>query len=178
MTDDKTMCEDFEKSGAVFPKVSPALIDAMMKDVVYEASIVPGTTTTVVVSYRQTGVSKFTLAVATMACADPRKFNKDKGIQYCTEKCEKLTRDKLWELEYYLLAATAFNKPTLNFIQRMQQEYTELSKKIYDLGNFIQSNAIKDTPEYIAYDLQDQLVHMSDYAAVLQVRINKALESK
>lgn len=175
MTSDKVMCEDFEKSGAVYPKVSPDLIDALMEDVVYEASIVPGTTTTVVVSYRQTGLSKFTLAVATMACVDPRNFVEQLGIKYCTEKCKKLTRDKLWELEGYLLACTSVPTKELNFVERMQQEHAELSKKIHDASNFIQGDAIKKMPEGIMYDLQDQLVHMSDYAAVLEVRINKAI---
>tara|TARA_R110002049_G_scaffold119547_2_gene273797 strand:- start:62 stop:400 length:339 start_codon:yes stop_codon:yes gene_type:complete len=104
MTNDKEMSKDFEASGAVYPKVAVETIDALMEQVVYEPSLVPGTTTTVVVSYLPIGNSKFTLAAETMACVDPRNFNEEKGIKYCTEKCADATKNKLWELEGYSLA--------------------------------------------------------------------------
>lgn len=105
MSNDKEMCKDFEDSGSVFPKVTPEKIDLLMQSVRYEVNVVPGTTTTLVVGLLDTGTSTFTLATATMACVDKRNFNAEKGAKYCIEKCEKLCREKLWELEGYLLFA-------------------------------------------------------------------------
>lgn len=110
MTEDKKMCKDFEDNGAVFPKVTPDHIDLMMSRVRYISSLIEGTTTTLVVSVIKIGEVDFTLATTTMGCVDKRNFNAELGVKYCTEKCEKETRDKLWELEGYLLARTLYNK--------------------------------------------------------------------
>ncbi|MCP4588379.1 Gp49 family protein [Pseudoalteromonas sp.] len=104
MTSDKEMCDDFERNGAIYPKVSPDHIENLMKQVKYDAQLVTGTTTTIVTGYIAVGVVDFTLATATMACVDKRNFNKELGAKYCTEKCEAMCKDKLWELEGYLLA--------------------------------------------------------------------------
>ena len=106
MTSDKDMCQDFENSGAVFPKVTPERIEELMAKVRYIPSLVEGTTTTLVVSVLPIGEAEFTLATTTMACVDKRNFNAEKGVKYCTEKCEKETRNKLWELEGYALASS------------------------------------------------------------------------
>lgn len=110
MTSDKEMCKDFEDSGAVFPKVTPERIEELMKQVRYIPSLVEGTTTTLVVSVLPIGLTDFTLATATMACVDKRNFNAELGVKYCIEKCEKETRNKLWELEGYALANRASNR--------------------------------------------------------------------
>ena len=104
MTSDKEMCKDFEGSGAVFPKVTPERIEELMEQVRYIPSLVEGTTTTLVVSVLPIGLTDFTLATTTMACVDKRNFNAELGVKYCIEKCEKETRNKLWELEGYVLA--------------------------------------------------------------------------
>lgn len=103
MTKDKDMCNDFEDNGAVFPKVSFEKIDRMMGYVRYETSIIPGTTTTLIVGILDNGVGTFTLGTAIMACVDKRNFNAELGAKYGIEKCEKICREKLWELEGYLL---------------------------------------------------------------------------
>lgn len=110
MTEDNEMCKDFEDNGAVFPKVTPEHIDSLMNHVHYIPLLVEGTTTTLVVSVLKIGGVDFTLATTTMACVDKRNFNAELGIKYCAEKCEKETRDKLWELEGYLLARTMYDK--------------------------------------------------------------------
>ncbi len=109
MIDDKLMQKDFEKSGAVYPKIEADFIDSMMQKVVYKSHVVEGTTTTVVTAYlpiklKHGGVCNFTLATEIMACVDPRNFVKEKGEKYCKEKTEVAARNKLWELEGYSLA--------------------------------------------------------------------------
>lgn len=101
MTSDTDMNKDF---AGKYPKVTPEHIQGLMDKVVYIPSRVANTTTTLVVSYIKIGNVDFTLATTTMACVDKRNFDLDKGFKYCVEKCEHETRDKLWELEGYLLA--------------------------------------------------------------------------
>jgi len=104
MTSDKEMCNDFESSGSIYPKVSPDHIESLMNQVKYDVQLVADTTTTIVTGYIAMGAVDFTLATATMACVDKRNFNKKLGAKYCTEKCAAMCKDKLWELEGYLLA--------------------------------------------------------------------------
>lgn len=101
MTSDKEMNADF---AGKYPKVTPEHIQQLMDKVIYIANRVGDTTTTLVISYIKIGDVDFTLAHTTMACVDKRNFDLQKGIKYCTEKCARETRNKLWELEGYLLA--------------------------------------------------------------------------
>lgn len=109
MTNDKDMCKDFEDNGAVYPKVSPKHIEELLSQVKYDVQLVADTTTTIVTGYITMGAVDFTLATATMACVDKRNFNKELGAKYCTEKCQAMCKNKLWELEGYLLAQKVAN---------------------------------------------------------------------
>ena len=111
MTNDKEMEASFEAAGSVYPKVTVEHIDALMGLVKYDVHIIPDTTTTVVTAYTpiklKNGVYiNFTLATEVMACVDPRNFNAELGAKYGIEKTEKAARNKLWELEGYLLACS------------------------------------------------------------------------
>ena len=109
MTNDKERQAAFEQAGAVYPKVDAGDIDALMEQVEYDVHVIPDSTTTVVTAYMpmklRNGASiNFTLATEVMACVDPRNFNAELGAKYGIEKTEKAARNKLWELEGYLLA--------------------------------------------------------------------------
>lgn len=175
MTNDKEMNEDFEKSGSVFPKVSPEQIDELMGQVVYKPSLIEGTTTTLVVSVLPIAGVDFTLATTTMGCIDKRNFNAEKGVKYCTEKCEGETRNKLWELEGYHLAKTLEVKPdNSTFVERMQVELSDLVAKAQALFAFFDSDLYNSLSLEQQTDLDQQYGAMSNYAAILEKRIKKA----
>lgn len=100
---DQARQADFESSGSVFPKVTTEQIDALMQQVTYETHIVPGTTTTIATAMLKIGLVTFTLANEFTACVDARNFNAQLGAKYAIEKAAKVAREKLWELEGYVL---------------------------------------------------------------------------
>lgn len=110
MTEDKEMQRDFEESGSVYPKVEASKIESLMDKVKYNAHVVEGTTTTVITSFIPIGKINFTLSTEIMACVDPRNFNKEKGVKYGIEKAAVSARNKLWELEGYLLAKLMYEE--------------------------------------------------------------------
>lgn len=110
MTEDQEMQKDFEESGSVYPKVEASKIESLMAKVKYNAHVVDGTTTTVITSFIPIGKINFTLSTEIMACVDPRNFNKEKGEKYGIEKAAVSARNKLWELEGYLLAKLMYEE--------------------------------------------------------------------
>ncbi len=183
MTSDKEMCKDFEDSGAVFPKVTPERIEELMKQVRYIPSLVEGTTTTLVVSVLPIGLTDFTLATTTMACVDKRNFNAELGVKYCIEKCEKETRNKLWELEGYALAQfiqaghyksdNQKDDPSTSFKGRLLVELNELQVKVKALSKFILSDNLNGLPEIERESLKKQFICMQAYEAVLSGRVTR-----
>lgn len=183
MTSDKEMCKDFEDSGAVFPKVTPERIEELMKQVRYIPSLVEGTTTTLVVSVLPIGLTDFTLATTTMACVDKRNFNAELGVKYCIEKCEKETRNKLWELEGYTLAQfiqaghyksdNQKDEPSTSFKGRLLVELNELQVKVKALSKFILSDNLNGLPEIERESLKKQFICMQAYEAVLSGRVTR-----
>lgn len=183
MTSDKEICKDFEDSGAVFPKVTPERIEELMQQVRYIPSLVEGTTTTLVVSVLPIGLTDFTLATTTMACVDKRNFNAEKGVKYCIEKCEKETRNKLWELEGYALAQSIQaghcksdsqkDDPSTSFKGRLLVELNELQVKTKALSKFIVSELYDGLPEIERKALKEQLAHMQSYEIVLRARVSR-----
>jgi len=179
MTDDKDMCKDFEDNGAIFPKVLPEYIAELMEQVIYKPSLVEGTTTTLVVGVLPMGAVDFTLAVSEMACVDKRNFNAELGVKYCTEKCVKESREKLWELEGYHLAKTlAAPKVETTFIERMRIELAELSVKVKALGDFFYTPMFKGLTLESQNDLSNQFDIMKDYESILTTRIKKIEEGE
>lgn len=183
MTSDKEMCKDFEGSGALFPKVTPERIEELMKQVRYIPSLVEGTTTTLVVSVLPIGLTDFTLATATMACVDKRNFNAELGVKYCIEKCEKETRNKLWELEGYALAqfiqaghyktGSQKDDQLISLKDGLLIELNELQVKAKALSKFILSKLYDNLPEIERKALKEQLAHMQSYEVVLRARVSR-----
>lgn len=93
-----------EEKGLDAPRVTAAQIDAMMKQVWVHTHVVPNTTTTVATAILVP--SGFTLGVAFSACVSKANFDEELGAKIATGKVEAIAKDKLWELEGYLLSAT------------------------------------------------------------------------
>jgi len=102
---DHAMQADFESQGSVYPKVTAERIDQLMQKVIFSTHVVPNTTTTIATAILQVNLVKFTLANEFTACVDPRNFNAELGAKYAIQKASESARNKLWELEGYLLAS-------------------------------------------------------------------------
>lgn len=102
--EDKAMCDSFTAAGAIYPKVYPEDIEAMMQTLRYEVHVIPNTTTTVCSAILPVGDCDFVIATGETACIDKRNFNPELGAKYARENCEKAARSELWRLEGYAKA--------------------------------------------------------------------------
>lgn len=73
--------------------ISPSEVEDIMNKVNYEFSRT-GETGTYCTSYLGT----FKLCTGYSGCVDPNNFNSELGEKYSKKRCEKETRDKVWEL--------------------------------------------------------------------------------
>lgn len=87
--------------GLTGPRITPGMIDELMREVTYSTHVVPGTTTTVATAIDGAG---FTLCSVSSACASPENFNPALGIEIAITKARGAAREKLWELEGYRLS--------------------------------------------------------------------------
>ena len=106
---DTRMEADINQLGLDAPRVPKEHIDNLMQYVQYKTHIVEGTTTTVAVAVLPMGTVDFTLAIESTACVDKSNFNAELGAKYAIEKAATSARDKLWELEGYVLALCVHN---------------------------------------------------------------------
>lgn len=86
--------------GLTAPRITPAMIDELMRQVTYSTSVVSGTTTTLATAIDGSG---FTLCTVASATASPENFNPALGIEIAITKARDAAREKLWELEGYRL---------------------------------------------------------------------------
>lgn len=106
---DTCMEADINQLGLDAPRVPKEHIDNLMQHVQYKTHIVEGTTTTVAVAVLPMGTVDFTLAIESTACVDKSNFNAQLGAKYAIEKAAITARNKLWELEGYVLALCVHN---------------------------------------------------------------------
>ena len=106
---DTRMEVDINQLGLNAPRVPKEHIDNLMQYVQYKTHIVEGTTTTVAVAVLPMGTVDFTLAIESTTCVDKSNFNAELGAKYAIEKAATSARDKLWELEGYVLALCVHN---------------------------------------------------------------------
>lgn len=86
--------------GLSAPRITPQHIDGLMAELRYECWLVPNTTTTICVAVKPDG---FTVATGKASSVSAANFDSEIGIKVARSECERLARDKLWELEGYLL---------------------------------------------------------------------------
>lgn len=106
---DTRMEADINQLGLNAPRVPKEHIDMLMEHVQYKTHIVEDTTTTVAVAVLPMGTVDFTLAIESTACVDKSNFNAELGAKYAIEKAAESARNKLWELEGYVLALCIHN---------------------------------------------------------------------
>lgn len=101
---DACMEAEIKELGLNAPRVTKEQIDNLMSKIIYKTHVVEGTTTTLAVAILPMGDTDFTLAIGQTACIDKANFNAELGVKYAIQNAENLARNKLWELEGYILA--------------------------------------------------------------------------
>ena len=81
-------------------KVELDHIESMIESLEYKFVHVGDGKTTGCYSYLSNG---FQIAYGDSACVDPNNFDQELGEKYAKERCVAASKDKLWELEGYLL---------------------------------------------------------------------------
>jgi hypothetical protein len=82
------------------PSVLPSTIDALIASLTFATYVFPGTTLTVAAAFLPDG---FAVALGESACVSPENFNADLGAKYAVDNARAAAREKLWELEGYVL---------------------------------------------------------------------------
>lgn len=90
---DQQMEYKIQNAGLTAPRLTPAHIDSVVKDIHYH--IVPGTTTTICSLVLMNGF----VVNGESAAASPENFNESIGREIAYNNA----RDKIWQLEGYLL---------------------------------------------------------------------------
>lgn len=84
--------------GLTAPRVTPAMIEELLKGVTYSTHIIPGTTTVLASAIMPSG---FVLCTIHSASAAPDNFNPSLGIEIAINKASAAAREKLYEFEGY-----------------------------------------------------------------------------
>ena len=88
-------------------RVTPEHVDRLFKSLDYRYERVGATTTTGCWAFLPLpGGKEFQVGYGESACVDPANYIKTTGEFYARERCEAAAKDKIWELEGYVLATT------------------------------------------------------------------------
>lgn len=120
-------------AGLTNPRVTTEQHNALMDTVVYKVLAVPDTTLTLAVALLPMGSRNFTLAIGEAACVDPRNFNAEKGAEFAITDAANKARNRLWELEGYVLSVILQNEEIETAIQLAN------SVESYDPNNTVNS---------------------------------------
>jgi hypothetical protein len=93
--------QEIQDKGLTAARITPSMIDDLMKRVVYTFDVRPnGSTTTFAHAFLD---GRFHLATGKSACVSAANFDEEMGKRIAMENAEPAARDKLWELEGYAL---------------------------------------------------------------------------
>lgn len=86
--------------GLTAPRVTKEHIDAIMAKVAVQAMRLPGTNITIAVATLPDG---FMVGMGSSACVSAENFDEELGVSIAGGKAVEQAREKLWEMEGYLL---------------------------------------------------------------------------
>ena len=88
-------------------RVPAWFIETLFKSLTYKYERVGATTTTGCWAFLpMPNGTEFQMGYGESACVDPTNYIKTTGQYIARERCEQVAKNKLWELEGYLLAIT------------------------------------------------------------------------
>lgn len=96
---DEAIEQEIQAKGLTAPRVTPDHINALMTQLVFSTYVFPGTTTTVAIAQ----LDGFTVGMGQSACVSTANFDAEIGAKIAIDNAKDLAREKLWELEGYVL---------------------------------------------------------------------------
>lgn len=97
---DAAIEQAIQDKGLTAPRVTKEHIDGLMAKVAVQAMRLPGTNITIAVATLPDG---FMVGMGSSACISSKNFDADLGASIAGGKAVDQARDKLWEMEGYLL---------------------------------------------------------------------------
>ena len=98
---DQEIEQEVQAKGLEAPRITPSRIDELMSRLVYTFDVRPnGSTTTLAHAFLD---GSFYLATGVSACVSPENFDEKIGMDIAMDNARSAARDRLWELEGYML---------------------------------------------------------------------------
>lgn len=89
-----------QDKGLTAPRVMPKAIDRLVASLIFKVHTFEDTTVTVAAAFLPNG---FEVAIGKSGCASPENYNKEIGDKIAVDNARSEARQKLWELEGYVL---------------------------------------------------------------------------
>lgn len=99
--------------GLTAPRITPEQIDALVEQLSFHTSVIPGTTTTLASALNPSG---FEIATSSAGCVSPENFNEALGRNHAIAKVKAAARNELWRLEGYRLKQNLFEASKVGLI--------------------------------------------------------------
>ncbi|MGL4265048.1 MAG: Gp49 family protein [Afipia sp.] len=103
--------------GLTAPRITPAQIDALVEQLSFHTSVIPGTTTTLASAINPSG---FEIVTASAGCVSPENFNESLGRNHAIAKAKASARNELWRLEGYRLKQNLFEASKAGLIAGLE----------------------------------------------------------
>ncbi len=128
MTKDEQQLETkIVAAGLTAPRITPQHIDRLVESLTFDIHHVPGTTTILASAFLPSG---FHVVTGTASAASPSNFRYEIGVEAATSKARTLAREKLWELEGYMLKQTLHQLRDLNAADALAEIRTTLEGRV------------------------------------------------
>lgn len=112
--------------GLTAPRIQPQRIDTLVASLTFDIHHIPGTTTILASAFLPSG---FHVVTGSAAAVSPANFRYELGVEMATNKARDLAREKLWELEGYMLKETIHQLRTVNAAEALSEIRTVLEKR-------------------------------------------------
>lgn len=127
MTPDEQQIETKIASlGLTAPRITPKRIDSLVESLTFDIHHIPGTTTILASAFLPSG---FYVATGFSDCASPSNFRYEVCVEAATKKATALAREKLWELEGYMLKQTLYQLRAVNAADALAEIRASLEKR-------------------------------------------------
>lgn len=127
MTPDEQQVETKIASlGLTAPRITPQRIDGLVESLTFDIHHIPGTTTILASAFLPSG---FHVVTGSSVAVSPSNFRYDLGVEIAIKKARELAREKLWELEGYMLKQTVHQLRGLNAADALDEIRATLEKR-------------------------------------------------
>lgn len=100
MSNDQSLEQQIVALGLTAPRITPEQIDALVEQLSFHTSVIPGTTTTLASALNPCG---FEIVTESAGCVSAENFNEAIGRNHAITKARAAARNELWRLEGYRL---------------------------------------------------------------------------